>query len=79
MLDPSLTEDSREMKLDAHRTMSEELLARRRRRFPARRAPVVGRFEPYLATKITAPIQCVGGDRMSSLESVRTSFASAAG
>jgi len=42
MLDPSLTEGSREMKLDAYRAMREDLLTRLRRRFPLRGAPVVG-------------------------------------
>jgi protein-tyrosine-phosphatase len=42
ILDPSLTEGSREMKLDAYRTLREDLLARLTRRFPPRGAPVVG-------------------------------------
>ena len=42
MLDPSLTEGSREIKLDAYRAMRDDLLARLRRRFPPRGAPVLG-------------------------------------
>jgi hypothetical protein len=42
MLDPSLTEGSRETRLEAYRTMRDDLLARLRRRFPPRGAPVVG-------------------------------------
>jgi protein-tyrosine-phosphatase len=42
VLDPSLTEGSRETQLDAYRALRDDLLARLRRRFPPRGAPVVG-------------------------------------
>ena len=42
VLDPSFTEGTREMKLDAYRTLRDDLLARLIRRFPPRGAPVVG-------------------------------------
>jgi protein-tyrosine-phosphatase len=42
VLDPSLIEGSRELRLDAYRTLRDDLLARLRRRFPPRGAPVVG-------------------------------------
>jgi protein-tyrosine-phosphatase len=42
ILDPSLVEGTREVKLDAYRTLREELLHRLRHRFPPRGAPVVG-------------------------------------
>ena len=42
LMDPSLTEGSREMKLDAYRTLRDDLLTRLTRRFPPRGAPVVG-------------------------------------
>jgi protein-tyrosine-phosphatase len=42
VLDPSLVEGSREAKLDAYRALRDDLLARLRRRFPPRGAPVVG-------------------------------------
>ena len=42
MLDPSFTEGTREMKLDAYRALRDDLLARLIRRFPPRGAPVVG-------------------------------------
>jgi protein-tyrosine-phosphatase len=41
MLDPSLTEGSREVRLAAYRTMRDDLLARLTRRFPPRGAPVM--------------------------------------
>ena len=40
--DPSLVDGSREVRLDAYRTLRDDLLARLRRRFPPRGAPVVG-------------------------------------
>jgi protein-tyrosine-phosphatase len=42
ILDPSLVEGSREMRLDAYRALRDDLLARLVRRFPPRGAPVVG-------------------------------------
>ena len=42
ILDPSPTEGTREVKLDAYRTLRDDLLHRLRRRFPPRGAPVVG-------------------------------------
>jgi protein-tyrosine-phosphatase len=42
VLDPSLTEGSREARLDAYRTLRDDLLARLTRRFPPQAAPVVG-------------------------------------
>ena len=42
ILDPSLVEGSREMRLEAYRTLRDDLLARLVRRFPPRGAPVVG-------------------------------------
>jgi protein-tyrosine-phosphatase len=42
ILDPSLTEGSREAQLDAYRTLRDDLLARLRQRFPPSAAPVVG-------------------------------------
>jgi protein-tyrosine-phosphatase len=42
ILDPSLAEGSREVKLEAYRTLRDDLLARLTRRFPPRGAPVVG-------------------------------------
>jgi hypothetical protein len=42
VMDPSFVEGSREMKLDAYRTLRDDLLARLTRRFPPRGAPVVG-------------------------------------
>jgi len=42
VLDPSLTEGSRETRLDAYRTFRDDLLARLRRRFPLPGAPVLG-------------------------------------
>jgi protein-tyrosine-phosphatase len=42
ILDPSLVEGSREMRLDAYRALRDDLLARLIRRFPPRGAPVVG-------------------------------------
>ena len=42
ILDPSLTEGSREAQLDAYRTLRDDLLARLRRRFPPPGAPVLG-------------------------------------
>jgi protein-tyrosine-phosphatase len=42
ILDPSLTEGSRELKLEAYRALREDLLARLIHRFPPRGAPVVG-------------------------------------
>jgi protein-tyrosine-phosphatase len=42
ILDPSLVEGSREVRLDAYRTLRDDLLARLVRRFPPRGAPVVG-------------------------------------
>ena len=42
VLDPSLVEGTREMKLDAYRALRDDLLARLVRRFPPRGAPVVG-------------------------------------
>jgi protein-tyrosine-phosphatase len=42
ILDPSLVEGSREMRLDAYRALRDDLLARLTRRFPPRAAPVVG-------------------------------------
>ena len=42
VMDPSFVEGSREMKLDAYRTLRDDLLARLVRRFPPRGAPVVG-------------------------------------
>ena len=41
VLDPSLTEGSREVQLDAYRTLRDDLLARLRRRFPSPGAPVM--------------------------------------
>jgi protein-tyrosine-phosphatase len=41
MLDASLTEGSREVRLAAYRTMRDDLLARLTRRFPPRGAPVM--------------------------------------
>jgi protein-tyrosine-phosphatase len=41
MLDPSLTEGSREVRLEAYRAMRDDLLQRLRRRFPPRGAPVM--------------------------------------
>ena len=42
ILDPSLTDGSREVQLAAYRALRDDLLARLRRRFPPRGAPVVG-------------------------------------
>ena len=42
ILDPSLVEGSREVRLDAYRALRDDLLARLTRRFPPRGAPVVG-------------------------------------
>ena len=42
MPDPSLVDGSREVQLDAYRALRDDLLARLRRRFPPRGAPVVG-------------------------------------
>jgi hypothetical protein len=42
VLDPSLVEGSREMRLDAYRALRDDFLARLIRRFPPRGAPVVG-------------------------------------
>ena len=42
VLDPSLTDGSRAVQLEAYRTLRDDLLARLRRRFPPRGAPVVG-------------------------------------
>jgi protein-tyrosine-phosphatase len=42
VLDPTLTEGSRETRLDAYRAFRDDLLARLRRRFPPPGAPVVG-------------------------------------
>ena len=42
MLDPSLAEGSREVRLEAYRTLRDDLLARLVRRFPPRGAPVMG-------------------------------------
>ena len=42
MLDPSLTEGSREVQLEAYRTLRDDLLRRLCQRFPPRGAPVVG-------------------------------------
>ena len=42
ILDPSFTEGSREVKLEAYRALRDDLLARLTRRFPPRGAPVVG-------------------------------------
>jgi hypothetical protein len=42
VLDPSLTEGTREAKLAAYRTLRDDLLRRLRQRFPPRGAPVVG-------------------------------------
>lgn len=42
VLDPSLTDGSREIQLEAYRTLRDDLLARLRRRFPPPGAPVVG-------------------------------------
>jgi protein-tyrosine-phosphatase len=42
VMDPSLVEGSRELKLDAYRALRDDLLARLVRRFPPRGAPVVG-------------------------------------
>jgi len=40
--DPSLVDGSREVRLAAYRAFHDDLLARLRRRFPPRGAPVVG-------------------------------------
>jgi protein-tyrosine-phosphatase len=40
-MDPSLTEGSRETRLEAYRTLRDELLRRLRERFPPRRPPVM--------------------------------------
>ncbi|HLT02182.1 MAG TPA: arsenate reductase ArsC, partial [Geminicoccaceae bacterium] len=42
VLDPSLVEGSREVVLDAYRSLRDDLLNRLARRFPPRGAPVVG-------------------------------------
>jgi hypothetical protein len=42
VLDPSFTDGSREVRLDAYRALRDDLLARLTRRFPPRGAPVVG-------------------------------------
>jgi protein-tyrosine-phosphatase len=42
VLDPSFTEGSRDVRLDAYRALRDDLLARLTRRFPPRGAPVVG-------------------------------------
>jgi protein-tyrosine-phosphatase len=42
VLDPTLTEGSRETQLDAYRTFRDDLLERLERRFPPPGAPVVG-------------------------------------
>jgi hypothetical protein len=42
MLDPSLAEGSREVRLEVYRALRDDLLARLTRRFPPRGAPVVG-------------------------------------
>ena len=42
VLDPSLTDGTREVQLDAYRTLRDDLLTRLRHRFPPRGAPVVG-------------------------------------
>jgi protein-tyrosine-phosphatase len=42
VLDPTLTEGSREAQLNAYRTFRDDLLARLRRRFPPPGAPAVG-------------------------------------
>jgi protein-tyrosine-phosphatase len=42
VLDPSLVDGTREVQLDAYRALRDDLLARLRRRFPPRGAPVVG-------------------------------------
>jgi hypothetical protein len=42
VLDPSLTDGSREVRLDAYRALRDDLLARLVRRVPPRGAPVVG-------------------------------------
>ena len=42
VLDPTLTEGNREVRLDAYRELRDHLLSRLRSRFPPARAPVVG-------------------------------------
>jgi hypothetical protein len=42
VLDPSFTEGTREVRLEAYRALRDDLLARLTRRFPPRGAPVVG-------------------------------------
>jgi hypothetical protein len=42
VLDPSLVDGSREVRLDAYRALRDDLLAPLRRCFPPRDAPVVG-------------------------------------